>query len=561
MRALPWMVVAGAAAAAPFSPLGPSRPARALEEIDDLFDSFSSDPPTNPAPMCDIGWAMRNLEYASEEFYLRGNWLIFGVNEDGNELNLFSIRDASTGMLLGWFTLYGGQESGQESHFCLNSVMSDDAWSGRCLAWSDDKDALLTEDDVVYLVFGFDDEDPAFVINPFGDARYAGYTVAEFRANTGFDFSAPYRLDFNEAAVDFVTRGPITVAAMASSDACFCDYDCEAKTGQACGLGACADAGLWWDGATVRVRMGDGAADNEGGDCRCCEAVFDVGAPECEDGSAFFYDLMEAGADNTYSYVLEDEDSSMQRCGSCSIPSMTAEDCDSIIPDTADAGWGVSNYAQDWGGCPVADDVWRISSGMYELAWFTPTVGDQGAHVCVNQELTDNRDNGLCAEVWPEDAAGKSFYGAVVAVAFSSSNEQYVASIYVDGVFTNGVRREWWAAPFEFGMDVCLQINEAHGSFEADWFHSDFCDDEECPIDRSFCEADPDLPDNCNCGDCGYPACGDCDCDAYGEHCCENGSDDGHDHGSTCASDIASWDGHMYSCDELEPGYSCSVTT
>ena len=365
MRALPLMVVAGAAAAAPFSPLGPSRPARALEEIDDLFNSFSSDPPTNPAPMCDIGWAMRNLEYASEEFYLRGNWLFFGVNEDGNELNLFRIRDASTGMLLGWFTLYGGQEYGP-SHFCLNSEMSDSASSGRCVAWSDDKDALLTEDDIVNLVFGFNDEDQAFVINPFGDnPRYAGYTVAEFRANTGFDFSAPYRLEFNEAAVDFVTRGPITVAAMASSDACFCDYDCEAKAGQACGLGACADAGLWWDGATVRVRMGDG----------------------------------------------------------------------------------------------VADDVWRITYAMYELAWFTPTVGDQGAHVCVNQELTENRDNGLCAEVWPEDAAGKSFYGAVVAVAFSSSNPDYIAAIYVDGVFTNGIRREWWAAPFEFGGDVCLQIN------------------------------------------------------------------------------------------------------
>ncbi|KAH8052979.1 protein kinase [Aureococcus anophagefferens] len=349
---------------------------------------------------------------------------------------------------------------------------------------------LLTEDDIVYLVFGFNDEDQAFVINTNGDARYAGYTVAEFRANTGFDFSAPYRLEFNEAAVDFVTRGPITVAAMASSDACFCDYDCEAKAGQACGLGACADAG--------------------------------------------------------------------------------------------------------------SHGVWRITDAMYELAWFTPTVGDQGAHVCVNQELTENRDNGLCAEVWPEDAAGKSFYGAVVAVAFNSNNDEYVASIYVDGVFTNGVRREWWAAPFEFGVDVCLQINEAHGSFEADWHHSDFCDgsdgactdsstffvcdvaeeacvdagytyvppsfvfdldgdgltccgcaagcdhsletadkadcsyfdwdygsghdhgDEECPIDRSFCEADPDLPDNCNCGDCGYPACGDCDCDHFGEHCCEN---------------------------------------
>ena len=78
----------------------------------------------------------------------------------------------------------------------------------------------------------------------------------------------------------------------------------------------------------------------EEGKCRCCEAVFDVGASECEDGSAFFDALMMAGADNTYSYVLE-EDSSMQRCGSCSIPWMAEEECDAIIPDTADEGWGI----------------------------------------------------------------------------------------------------------------------------------------------------------------------------------------------------------------------------
>ena len=42
-----------------------------------------------------------------------------------------------------------------------------------------------------------------------------------------------------------------------------------------------------------------------------------------------------------------------------------------------------------------------------------------------------------------------------------------------------------------------------------------------CPITRSFCTDDPWLPDNCNCGDCGYSACGDCDCDSYGDaHCC-----------------------------------------
>lgn len=42
----------------------------------------------------------------------------------------------------------------------------------------------------------------------------------------------------------------------------------------------------------------------------------------------------------------------------------------------------------------------------------------------------------------------------------------------------------------------------------------------DCPITRSYCEADADLPDNCNCGDCGFEACGDCDCDHYGDDSC-----------------------------------------
>ena len=40
------------------------------------------------------------------------------------------------------------------------------------------------------------------------------------------------------------------------------------------------------------------------------------------------------------------------------------------------------------------------------------------------------------------------------------------------------------------------------------------------PITR-YCTNDASLPDNCDCGDCGYLACGDCDCDHYGDdHCC-----------------------------------------
>ena len=56
-------------------------------------------------------------------------------------------------------------------------------------------------------------------------------------------------------------------------------------------------------------------------------------------------------------------------------------------------------------------------------------------------------------------------------------------------------------------------------------------DHDYCPITREFCESDEDLPDNCNCGDCGYPACGDCDCDHYGEHCCTGNDGGGHDGG------------------------------
>ena len=45
-------------------------------------------------------------------------------------------------------------------------------------------------------------------------------------------------------------------------------------------------------------------------------------------------------------------------------------------------------------------------------------------------------------------------------------------------------------------------------------------DDPSCPVNRDYCTESPLLPDNCNCGDCGFSACGDCDCDYYGEDCC-----------------------------------------
>merc|ERR1719482_1212071 len=57
---------------------------------------------------------------------------------------------------------------------------------------------------------------------------------------------------------------------------------------------------------------------------------------------------------------------------------------------------------------------------------------------------------------------------------------------------------------------------------------------DECPITREHCSEDPNLPDNCNCGDCGYPACGDCDCDHYGDDYCCTGSSGYEDEDEEC---------------------------
>ena len=66
-----------------------------------------------------------------------------------------------------------------------------------------------------------------------------------------------------------------------------------------------------------------------------------------------------------------------------------------------------------------------------------------------------------------------------------------------------------------------------------------------CPITRSYCMNDAGLPDNCNCGDCGFPACGDCDCDYYGESCCTGG------HGGPATS---SWP-NQHECREYSGDY------
>ena len=57
-------------------------------------------------------------------------------------------------------------------------------------------------------------------------------------------------------------------------------------------------------------------------------------------------------------------------------------------------------------------------------------------------------------------------------------------------------------------------------SFVVGYQDSSFHDDDLCPVTRAMCTAATDLPDNCDCGDCGHPQCGDCDCDQYGEQCC-----------------------------------------
>ena len=71
--------------------------------------------------------------------------------------------------------------------------------------------------------------------------------------------------------------------------------------------------------------------------------MFPTGDPECDDSSEFFANLMDAGADHTYVYDLDD---GTQMCGSCSVPSMTYDECEAIIPFSASE---TSNYEQDWG--------------------------------------------------------------------------------------------------------------------------------------------------------------------------------------------------------------------
>ena len=67
----------------------------------------------------------------------------------------------------------------------------------------------------------------------------------------------------------------------------------------------------------------------------------------------------------------------------------------------------------------------------------------------------------------------------------------------------------------ELAAFVSGGCNFYDGSEVGNWFRDEACGSLRgcCPITRDFCTNDPYLPDNCDCGDCGYPACGDCDCD------------------------------------------------
>ena len=70
--------------------------------------------------------------------------------------------------------------------------------------------------------------------------------------------------------------------------------------------------------------------------------------------------------------------------------------------------------------------------------------------------------------------------------------------------------------------------NVYDGSEVGNWFRDEACGSLRgcCPITRDFCTNDDSLPDNCNCGDCGYLACGDCDCDYYEGECCRRIEED-----------------------------------
>ena len=95
-------------------------------------------------------------------------------------------------------------------------------------------------------------------------------------------------------------------------------------------------------------------------------------------------------------------------------------------------------------------------------------------------------------------------------------------SAWYDTCYTGGCPCIDCAGPSETKPFICrLPPTEPSPPANPDAGHDHGATDAQmCPITRSFCTSSPSLPNNCNCGDCGYPACGDCDCDFYGDTSC-----------------------------------------
>ena len=187
-----------------------------------------------------------------------------------------------------------------------------------------------------------------------------------------------------------------------------------------------------------------------------------------------------------------------------------------------------SDEASAAGNCFTDDGSWSVdnqwcddSGAQMRLKYVDfPSVGD-----CTGAERydQDHPADGSCVDM--EDGTSYRFYCGGHVDEFP-----YAVESDVDDEGGDNTKCR------DYGDDCCA--NQANGEWatcEAGYYPShqpqsyDDCpnytclpgdDHDYCPITREFCESDEDLPDNCNCGDCGYPACGDCDCDHYGEHCC-----------------------------------------
>ena len=217
-------------------------------------DCWETSPPCDPRPYCDLGWAATNLDYASETWIARSNFISFAVNEDGVERNLLRIEDLD-GNLLAWFTLFGDSEV-QASHFCVNSVVGTSMSAGLCKAWTTDHTRYLTASDTIVIFFGSGGDDPMYVVYADGVALESPFTVDEYQNDYGwsFGYADVFRIDVNEAALDFITFGPLTTTASAATSACYAHLDGLYKAGQPLYLDSCADS-VYLDGAVIRMAL------------------------------------------------------------------------------------------------------------------------------------------------------------------------------------------------------------------------------------------------------------------------------------------------------------------